>query len=251
MANQKESGWYQFQEEIKSHFESIGASAESNIKVNGVRGSHDIDVLVKPKFFGREITWIVEAKDWTSNIPKEKVLALQSIVQDVGADRGFLISHGGFQKGAYECAKNTNIELVNFDELKDSTKEFVNTEVIKHYKERVKLLHARYWAHPKRIRRDYGLRHDLFELSPFSGTTLLTYIEKVFESIEQKSYPIDTDTGLEVNVGEKEISDFHQACNWLNLNLNLLDQQLLKAELQMIKGGEFQPKIDRWENVFK
>lgn len=247
MGNQIDSDWYQFQENIKEHFEAIGASAYSNIKLEGVRGSHDIDVLVKPKFFGREITWIVEAKNWGANIPKEKVLAFLSIVQDVGADRGFLISNAGFQKGAYECAKNTNITLVKFEEFKESTKEFVSIEVIKHYKERVKLLNARYWSHPKRIRREYGLRHDLFELSAFSGTTLLTYIENVFESIERNCYPIDTDTGLEVNIGEKEISDFHQACNWLNLNLNLLDQQLFKAEMYMIKAGDFKPNIDRWQ----
>lgn len=246
----KDASWHKFQEEIKEHFESLGATASTNVKVEGARGVHDIDVLVSPKFLGREITWIVEAKCWSSNVPKEKALALLSIVHDVGADRGFIISNKGFQKGAHKCVKNTNITLANFEEFKDSTKDFVNTEIIKHYELRLKLLHARYWAHPKRIRRDYGLRHDIFDLSPFSGTTLLSFIEDVIECIKRKSYPISTNTGLEINVGDKQINDFHQACNWLNLNLNLFDQQLLMAELRMMRNDEFRPKYDRWESAF-
>lgn len=249
MSKQKSSDWYKFQEEIKDHFEALGASASTNEKVGGVRGSHDVDVLVKPKFYGREITWLVEAKNWSTNIPKEKVLAFISIVQDVGADRGFLISNGGFQKGAVECAKSTNITLVNFDDFKESTKDFLNLEVIKQYEERAKILHARYWSHPKETRKDYDLRHDHFYMSPFSGITLLSFIEKVFDAIKEHQYPIDTDTGLAIHAGEKHIDDFYQACNWLNHNLNLLDKQLLKAEMQMLKCGDFSPKYERWADA--
>ncbi|AWM91709.1 restriction endonuclease [Pseudomonas sp. 31-12] len=246
----KNSDWYKFQEKIKEHFESLGAIARTNVRTQGARASHDIDILVSPKFFGKEITWIVEAKNWSNNVSKEKVMALLSIVQDIGADRGFIISNKGFQKAALECVRNTNITLANFEEFKESTKDFVNTEVIKHYELRLKLLHARYWAHPKRIRRDYNLRHDICSLSPFSGTTLLGFIEHVIQGIKRKNYPISTDTGLEINIGEKQIHDFHQACNWLNLNLNLLDQQLLKAEMMMMKNGEFRPEYERWASAF-
>lgn len=240
----KESpNWYSFQEDIKNHFESLGMMATTNARIEGVRGSHDIDVLVKPKFLGRDITWLVEAKYWNSNIPKEKVLTFISIIQNVGADRGFLISNLGFQSGAYESAKNTNVELVNFHEFKDSTREYINTEVIKHYEERFELLYSRYWSHSKRTRRDYGLRHDITHLSSFSGTTLLQFIESVFDYIKIKKYPISSNTGLDLKAGEDSINDFHQACNWLNLNLNLLDRQLLKAEVAMVENGDFQPNI--------
>ena len=246
MSKRKDSSWYKFQEEIKEHFEALGAVAETNVSLSGVRGTHDIDVLVKPKFLGREILWIIEAKNWSSNIPKEKALALLSIVQDVGADRGFLISNGGFQSGAYDSSNNTNITLVNFDEFKESTKEFINVEVIRHYEERFKILKARYWSHPKEIRKDYDLRHDHGYESPFSGIKLLSVIENVFKGVKERNYPIDTDTCLKVNAGDKSIDDFHQACNWLNLNLNLMDTQLLKAEAWMVKCGDFQPDYDRW-----
>lgn len=251
MGSRKDSEWYKFQEEIRDHFEALGASATTNVSIKGVRGSHDIDILVKPKFFGHEILWLVEAKNWSSSITKEKVLAFLSIIQDVGADRGFLISNGGFQRGAIKCAESTNISLVNFEKFKKYTKDFVNLEVLKHYEQRYKILHARYWAHPKRIRKDYDLRHDHDYESPFSGIGLLNFIEKVIKSIRQRKYPINTDTRLKINAGEKTVHDFQEACNWLNLNLNLLDRQLLKAEMQMMRYGDFKPEFDRWKNAFE
>ena len=110
--------WYNFQEEICDYFNSIGANAKTNQTVQGVRTKHDIDVLVKTKFLGEDVVWIIEAKDWQTNIPKEKVLALRTIVDDIGADRGFIISQKGFQSGAYEASQNTNIKLKTFQELK-------------------------------------------------------------------------------------------------------------------------------------
>ena len=53
------SEWFQFQEEICAYFESIGAIAETNVTIQGVRTSHDIDVLVKTKFLGEDLIWMV------------------------------------------------------------------------------------------------------------------------------------------------------------------------------------------------
>lgn len=43
----KKIDWFEFQEDIKDHFNSLGADAETNVRVQGVRTCHDIDVLVK------------------------------------------------------------------------------------------------------------------------------------------------------------------------------------------------------------
>jgi hypothetical protein len=128
--------WYNFQEEICEHFISIGAEAKTNQTIKGVRTEHDIDILVKTKFLGEDLTWIIEAKYWKSNVPKEKVLALRTIVDDIGADRGFIISQNGFQSGAYKAAENANITLKTFDELKQTTSELIQEEILKTYKKR-------------------------------------------------------------------------------------------------------------------
>lgn len=247
LSKRKNSEWYKLQEEIKDIFESLGLEAKTNVEVEGARANHDIDVLVKPKFLGREMTWVVEVKNWKNNVPKKEAGTLISIVQDVGADRGFGIAKKGFQSGAYDLVTKTNITLLGLQKFKESIRDYVDIEVIKHYEERVERLHSRYWSHPKEIRKDYQLRHDSFELSPFSGITLLGYIEKVITSIKERSYPIDTETGLEIHKGECTIENFQQACNWLNLNLNLLEHQLLKAEQAMLRNGDFKPQFERWK----
>lgn len=246
------SEWYKFQEEIKRHFESLGAIAHTNMHVQGVRAKHDIDVLVELKFFGKEVKWVIEAKNWRGKVPKEKAMALLSIAQDIGADRGFIISKNGFQKGAIDCVRNTNIYLTTFEELQFSTRSFVSTEIISQYKARARLLQARYFAHPKRLRSKYGIRHDICEpgLSPFSGNTIISFIWHAIYCMEKRTYPIGVNTGLEVNAGERLIDDFPQACNWLNLNLNLLDSKILEAEVRMMENGEFNPNVKSLAKAF-
>ena len=47
--------WFKFQEVICDYFKSIGAEAKTNVSVQGVRTSHDIDILVKTKFLGEDL----------------------------------------------------------------------------------------------------------------------------------------------------------------------------------------------------
>ena len=50
-------------------------------------------------------------------------MVLKSIVEDIGADRGILISKSGFQSGAINATEKTNITLTDFDRLKETAKE--------------------------------------------------------------------------------------------------------------------------------
>lgn len=82
--------WKELQVAVGELFKSVGCSAEVDKKIEGARGEHCIDVYVQFNMLSVSCVWIIECKNWNSNIPKEKVLALQSIVQDVGADKGVL-----------------------------------------------------------------------------------------------------------------------------------------------------------------
>ena len=44
-------------------------------------------------------------KRWTRRVPKEKVMALKAIVEDLGADRGIIVNEAGFQSGAQKAAR--------------------------------------------------------------------------------------------------------------------------------------------------
>jgi hypothetical protein len=114
-----------YQEQAAAFFRKLGLRAEVELRVEGARGAHDIDVWVTGTIQTFQVRWIVECKDWATNVPKEKVLALQAIAQDVGADRAFLLSEKGFQSGAIRCARNTNISLTSLADLEEQTREYL------------------------------------------------------------------------------------------------------------------------------
>ncbi len=111
--------WKKFQKDVAEFFRSLGCDAVEDALVVGVRAKHKIDVLVRFKRFGIEIKWVIECKYWNTSVPKEKVLALAAIIDDVGADRGVLISSAGFQSGAIRAAQKSNITLTSLEELKE------------------------------------------------------------------------------------------------------------------------------------
>jgi hypothetical protein len=114
------SAWKNYQEEVAGFFRSIGLNATVEKEIQGVRGTHRVDVHVMGSYMGIAFEWIVECKQWKTNVPKEKVMALSAIVQDVGADRGFLLSEKGFQSGAIAASQKSNIALTSLGDLADS-----------------------------------------------------------------------------------------------------------------------------------
>jgi hypothetical protein len=112
------SNWSEYQQEVAEFFRSLGCTAEIEKQIVGARGTHDVDVWVTFSVLGVETKWLVECKFWKSAVPKEKVLVLSQIAQDVGADRAFLLSESGFQAGAIRMAEKTNLTLSNLEELR-------------------------------------------------------------------------------------------------------------------------------------
>lgn len=112
------SDWHKLQEDVAKLFRSFGCDANVDVQVQGIRASHKIDVWVRFYHFGLRHQWAIECKNWQKPVSKEKVLALKSQIDDIGADRGILISQSGFQSGAWHASKFTNIDLMDFEELK-------------------------------------------------------------------------------------------------------------------------------------
>jgi Restriction endonuclease len=104
--------WEQYQHQVAGLLRELGFSTAVNDLITGANGAvHEIDVSARRTLAGIDLLWVVECKLWNRAIPKEKVATLQSIVADIGADRGLLISEKGFQPGAHEMAKSKNITL--------------------------------------------------------------------------------------------------------------------------------------------
>lgn len=116
--------WSEYQEEASDFFTKLGLETKIEHKLEGVRGTHVIDVYATGNYNGIKFNWVIECKAWKTNIPKEKVMALTSIVQDVGADRGFLLSEVGFQSGAIRAAKTSNITLTSLQDLSFTSEKY-------------------------------------------------------------------------------------------------------------------------------
>ena len=93
--------WKQYQEGVAQLFRELGCNVATDLVVEGVRGKDAIDVSIRFVRFGLRQHWIVECKLWGRPVPKEKVRALKSIVDNIGADRGLLIAEAGHQSGAF------------------------------------------------------------------------------------------------------------------------------------------------------
>ncbi|MCF1463523.1 restriction endonuclease [Agrobacterium vitis] len=83
------------------------------------RGSVDVDVLAEETVDGMTSVTVCECKNWKARIPKEIVHAFRTVMQETGANKGYIISREGFQSGAIEAAEATNIHLVTFEQFQE------------------------------------------------------------------------------------------------------------------------------------
>jgi hypothetical protein len=122
--------WKQYQEEVAAFFRSLGFKAEVNHVVEGVRSKHAIDVYVTFDRWGLLHTWIVECKLHARAITKADVETLKSITSEIGASLAFLLSESGFQSGALDAARNTNVVLSSLEELRTKSRDDVMREAL-------------------------------------------------------------------------------------------------------------------------
>jgi len=138
--------WRAYQEKVGKVFCDLGCNATVDTKVRGIRAMHKIDVWVTFRRFGLNHKWVIECKHWKTPITKEKVLALRSVVEDVGADRGLLVAESGFQPGAQDASNLTNIHLLTFTELQRRAKQDLLTSLRLKLEWRTAHMHARIMA---------------------------------------------------------------------------------------------------------
>jgi len=118
--------WKEYQEEAAEFFRSLGLSAETDVTLQGVHTTHDVDVFVRIDVAGFEVRWIVECKHWKDAVSKLHVMALRGIVSDLGADRGIILCEAGFQSGAIDAANLTNVQVTSLEALAVSSKEAIH-----------------------------------------------------------------------------------------------------------------------------
>lgn len=111
--------WRDLQHCVAKVFTEIGCEVQTDVEVKLPRGTVELDVFVRDITVVPNANYICECKNWGRRVPKSVVHGFRTVVSELGAHRGFLISKNGFQSGAIEAAKFTNIDLVSWRQFED------------------------------------------------------------------------------------------------------------------------------------
>ncbi|MBK5274969.1 MAG: restriction endonuclease [Desulfuromonadales bacterium] len=109
--------WHDLEEKVARIFSECGCKVDIENGLKTIRGLVNIDVRVVDSKLQHPLLYLCECKYWNKAVPKNVVHAFRTVVQDVGAHVGYVISKKGFQSGAHEAALNTNILLLGWHEF--------------------------------------------------------------------------------------------------------------------------------------
>jgi hypothetical protein len=112
-------GWQDLEESVAAILQECGMTVQHQVRLPLPRGHYDVDVLAEETVEGITYRILCECKNWRTNVPQEKVHAFRTIMQETGANQGYIISRTGFQAGAIEAAHATNIELVTYAQFQE------------------------------------------------------------------------------------------------------------------------------------
>lgn len=86
-------------------------TVQHNVKLKGIDGLRQIDVLLSNKSFGVNYLTVIECKDYKSKLSIDKIDEFHSKLIDVKANKGILISTNGFSKMSISKAERLGITL--------------------------------------------------------------------------------------------------------------------------------------------
>lgn len=109
--------WRELQDRVAQLFSEIGCDVKVAEQVKLVRGEKEIDVSVRDPQTTPASVYLCECKFWSKPVPQEVIHSFRTVLSDFGAHRGFIISRAGFQAGAKEAVKKTNLDLLTFEEF--------------------------------------------------------------------------------------------------------------------------------------
>lgn len=111
------NSWQDLELIVAKILRQCGFNAERGKQISTVRGTVDIDVFAKDNNSIPSSEYLIECKYWNTDIPQTVIHSFRTVVNDYGSQYGLIIAKKGFQSGAYEATKNTNIRLLSWNEF--------------------------------------------------------------------------------------------------------------------------------------
>lgn len=117
--NPEPTDWKELQSGVCRIFNEIGLKAEQDKEIKTPRGKVSLDVFAVDPGSVDNIQYVVECKNWKSSIPQSVVHSFTTVMHEVGANIGYIVSLHGLQKGAIDYIRNTNIKGVTYSDFQN------------------------------------------------------------------------------------------------------------------------------------
>lgn len=119
--------WKKYEKEILKYFQETfpetTISFDQTIIGKYSKVTRQIDILIEGEVAGYEIKIVVDCKNFSKNIDVKQVESFCSMVEDIEAHQGVLITQKGFSQAAINRAYYGNnkveLDIINFDDLKE------------------------------------------------------------------------------------------------------------------------------------
>jgi len=111
------NSWQDLELIVAKILKQCGFDTDRGKQISTVRGTVNIDVFAKDSTSTPSSEYLIECKYWNTDIPQTVIHSFRTVVSDYGSQHGIIIAKNGFQSGAYEAIKNTNILLLSWNEF--------------------------------------------------------------------------------------------------------------------------------------
>ncbi|MFT7233977.1 MAG: tetratricopeptide (TPR) repeat protein [Cyclobacteriaceae bacterium] len=119
--------WKKYENEIFENFKSAypNTSIKYDQKILGrySKTERQIDVLIEGRIAGKKIRLVIDGKYYSENVDVKAVDSFISMVEDIDAAQGILITSKGYSQAAinraYYGPTDIELDILNFEELKE------------------------------------------------------------------------------------------------------------------------------------
>lgn len=117
--------WKKYEKEIYEHFLSQFPEAEITLDARKIglysKVERQIDILIEQYIAGNRLSIALDGKYYNKKVDVKAVESFISMLEDIGAHKGILISNNGFTEAAYNRAhfgpSEIELDILNFTEL--------------------------------------------------------------------------------------------------------------------------------------
>ena len=120
------SQWSSYEQEVfdcfKSYYPDADIKKDIHIRGRYSKRMRQIDILITEKAPSGPIQIVIDAKLYNRKVNVKTVEEFEGFLNDIGVDKGLLISNKGYSRSAlrraYYCPRNLELDVLDFSELK-------------------------------------------------------------------------------------------------------------------------------------